>query len=630
MKFNNIPKWQRELDNFKDIKSTFIFEGDTRDIYPLFTGDNDSYKAINFINLNAYIDNFFNGESNIYDIIYYDTVNGFHNPFNTDHVKKVLSKNAVRQNDFTEKTKGTGKVFECDLLPASEIVKNALLSNQQNIEMSNRKPVVFVLNYASRYTLSPNSLDSMERKVFMNLYYASLHTNEVVVEMGVRKRNMLFVIVDKVNDLPPWFYLENPNIKTLSISTPNRFIREEYINIIFKELLSSDEKIKKERKKFVEATDGLKCDEIRKIKALAIKSKLPLSKLNDAVFLYKYGIKTDPWASLDMDELKNANKSISERVKGQNVAISKTLDVIKRSASGLSGIQHNASKSRPKGVLFFAGPTGVGKTELAKTIAEVLFGDESNCIRFDMSEYQQSHSDQKLLGAPPGYVGYEAGGQLTNAVKEKPFSILLFDEIEKAHPSILDKFLQILDDGRMTDGQGNTVYFSETIIIFTSNLGIYRSEVINGEEKKVQIVFKDDKYEDVKDKVIKEVKDYFNLKLGRPEILNRIGNNIIVFDFIRPNVTKLIVDKQLNNIKKNLKDTKKIDIITDDIRDFLVETANKNLENGGRGIGNIVEEYFLNPLSRYCFDYQIGENAAIYVQRINVKNGLITLECEVA
>ena len=124
------------------------------------------------------------------------------------------------------------------------------------------------------------------------------------------------------------------------------------------------------------------------------------------------------------------------------------------------------------GLMFFAGPTGVGKTEMAKAIAAFLFGDESFCIRFDMSEYAQEHSDQKLFGAPPGYVGYEEGGQLTNKLKANPFCVLLFDEIEKSHPKILDKFLQVLEDGRMTDSRGEIVYFSEAIIIFTSNFNI--------------------------------------------------------------------------------------------------------------------------------------------------------------
>jgi len=140
-------------------------------------------------------------------------------------------------------------------------------------------------------------------------------------------------------------------------------------------------------------------------------------------------------------------------------------------------MQHSSESSKPRGILFLAGPTGTGKTEIVKAIAEALFEDEKTLIRFDMSEYTAEHSDQKLFGAPPGYVGYDNGGQLTNAVKNNPFSILLFDEIEKAHPNIMDKFLQILEDGRMTDGQGNTVYFSETLIFFTSNVGISRETI---------------------------------------------------------------------------------------------------------------------------------------------------------
>ena len=212
--------------------------------------------------------------------------------------------------------------------------------------------------------------------------------------------------------------------------------------------------------------------------------------------------------AIDHEKIKNRDVLLRQRLMGQDQAISKTVNIVKRAVSGLSGLQHSSGQNKPRGVLFFAGPTGTGKTELTKALAEQLFGDENNCIRFDMSEFAESHADQKLFGAPPGYVGYEAGGQLTNAIKERPFSILLFDEIEKAHPSIMDKFLQILEDGRMTDGQGNTVYFSETLIIFTSNLGITQQYVdANGIERRAQLVSPSESYEEIVPKVLDAIKN---------------------------------------------------------------------------------------------------------------------------
>ena len=289
--------------------------------------------------------------------------------------------------------------------------------------------------------------------------------------------------------------------------------------------------------------------------------------------------------------------------------------------SGLQGSSH----TRPKGVLFFAEPTGTGKTETAKTLAEIVFGDESCCTRFDMSEYGQSHSDQKLLGAPPGYVGYEAGGQLTNAVKKNPFSILLFDEIEKAHPSILDKFLQILEDGRMTDSQGNTVYFSESIIIFTSNLGIY---TLGENGQREANVTSEMSYPEMSMRVREAIEDYFKLQLGRPEILNRIGENIVVFDYIRPEVATLILNAQVQKIIKNLAVDKHITVtIADDVMDVLTAQALNNLSNGGRGIGNVVENLLINPLSRYLFDHELFENATIHVDALDLDALPPSLQC---
>lgn len=267
--------------------------------------------------------------------------------------------------------------------------------------------------------------------------------------------------------------------------------------------------------------------------------------------------------------------------------------------TGLTGAQTAATSSRPRGVLFFAGPTGVGKTELARALTALIFGDERAYIRFDMSEFAAEHADARLLGAPPGYVGYDAGGELTNAVKAKPFSVVLFDEIEKAHPRILDKFLQILEDGRLTDGRGDTVYFSEAILIFTSNLGI---TVRDESSERRLLVQPGEAYEQVERKVRAAIADYFKFTLGRPEILNRIGDNIVVFDFIQPAVAERIFAGMLDNIARRVAEEHDLALhLSAAARQQLLEWCTQDLSDGGRGIGNRLETTFVNPLARALF-----------------------------
>jgi ATP-dependent Clp protease ATP-binding subunit ClpA len=265
-------------------------------------------------------------------------------------------------------------------------------------------------------------------------------------------------------------------------------------------------------------------------------------------------------------------------------------------------------------VLFFAGPTGVGKTELAKTITEFIFGSEHNYIRFDMSEFSQEHADQRLVGAPPGYVGYEVGGELTNAIRQRPFSVVLFDEIEKAHPKILDIFLQILDDGRLTSGRGETAYFSESLIIFTSNLGIYE---ITPTGEKIQRVTPDMPYSKIREKLIDAIQDHFKYRLGRPEILNRIGENIVVFDFLRPEHARGVLNKMLRNLRLKLEDEHKIQLSIDPyVENKLYEEVCKDLSMGGRGIGNKLEKIFINPLSTLLFELSPSAGDKVYVKDI--------------
>lgn len=615
------PKWQKELDIFDRIKPIVILEGNVLDKYQ-YSGD-DGMQQGSILRLTEYLHYHFKNEG-YQNIVFYDSIRGFYNNCEEGYIQKFaqLVQANVADSCISAEFRGRNAT-------AARLTRTAITQNKE--------ATTVIMDFASRYITSPDNMEQSEVDSFTVLMQASLEGKDVKTEQGILK-NLVILIVNKINDIPAWFYLDNPNVKTITLRTPEKEERELLVKgdnfpTFFAGDIYVDEfpyynenpsELEKIQDRFVALTEGFSFTELNGLRRLCKNERIHIKDMCDVIDLYKYGIKDNPWNKLSISELKTAEEDFRKRVKGQDYAIVKTLDIIKRAVTGMSGVQ-TASHGKPKGVLFFAGPTGTGKTETAKTLAEKLFGDEKCCIRFDMSEYGQSHSDQKLLGAPPGYVGYEAGGQLTNAVKNNPFSILLFDEIEKAHPSILDKFLQILEDGRMTDGQGNTVYFSETIIIFTSNLGIYQTTV-SGERK--QVVSSDMSYEEVQSKVREGIEHYFKLELGRPEILNRIGENIVVFDFIRESVAGEILDSQINRIINNLKMDKGIKLVlSDQAHDTLLNAAIGNLDNGGRGIGNIVESMFINPLSRYMFDHELFSDCEIVVESIVNENMTYSLKC---
>lgn len=361
---------------------------------------------------------------------------------------------------------------------------------------------------------------------------------------------------------------------------------------------------------FIDGTEGLLLADMNAIATLARVESVPIGKIADAVRRYKVGVTEDPWLRIDREKIRNAELTIRKRVKGQPHAVTHMLDLVKRAMTGV-GVQRKGN--RPRGVAFLAGPTGVGKTELAKTITSLLFGDESAYIRFDMSEFSSEHSDQRLIGAPPGYVGYDVGGELTNAIRERPFSVVLFDEIEKAHPRILDKFLQILDDGVLTSGRGDRVYFSEALIVFTSNLGIFREAELG---RRVPNVVPEDSFDDIGTKVLSEIQRHFKLVLNRPEILNRIGENIIVFDFIRENVAQDIFDQMIGAALDDIA-SQGISIELDPPSVVaLKHRCLSDLSNGGRGIRNQIEAHLINPLARGMFDQDAKPGDSFLVTNI--------------
>lgn len=616
MKKHSIPKWQQEISSFKGIKSTFIIEGNINDFYPIYEAQEEEQTPKAFVDLNMTLFKLFNEsmQESSYDFMFCDPATGIYNKFGDKfgNIEEMMKKYSSSANSNEEFSFGFDRLFKksCkvdDIEKLSNTIRNAI------VDTDREKPVVVVMNFASRYISSPTTLEATENKMFLNLLFASLNAVKINDQF-----NTLIMVVEKFNDLPAWFYYNNPNVRTISIPNPDKDIRTIFIDKEYSEF-ENNEELLKIKDKFIDVTDGLKHRELKELRSLyqRISQKKPDTSLLDAVSIYKYGIIENMWHSIDKEKIAHLDELLKQRVMGQDQAIAKTVNIVKRAVSGLSGLQHSSGQNKPRGVLFFAGPTGTGKTELTKALAEQLFGDENNCIRFDMSEFSESHADQKLFGAPPGYVGYEAGGQLTNAIKERPFSILLFDEIEKAHPSIMDKFLQILEDGRMTDGQGNTVYFSETLIIFTSNLGITQQYIDeNGVEKREQLVFPDESYEEIAPKVIDAIKNHF-----KPEVLNRIGNNLIVYDFIRPEAAKSIVKGQMKKINERILKQNKITIEADDCLEYYYKLANRNevLEMGGRGIGNLMEEEYINPLAEYIFEADCNEGDVVTASVVDDK-----------
>lgn len=490
-----------------------------------------------------------------------------------------------------------------------------------------------VLDFASRLTRQTAQLSEAEHRFFVAAEKLSLHAAPVVPREGTGAPlfNPVVWLANRAQDLPSWFTIDSERVASLIIGKPDYETRQaaalQLAPLFAGYAQASAEARVQCVKAFAEGTEGMPLTALSDITELADRQRLGLADMDDAVRCYKVGALDNPWRKDYLREkIRDAQAFIEDRVKGQHPAVVKTLDILKRSVMGLTGAQARSGGSRPRGVLFFAGPTGVGKTELAKTLTQLVFGDERAYLRFDMSEFAEEHTGARLLGAPPGYVGFDAGGELTNAVREKPFSVVLFDEIEKAHPRILDKFLQILEDGRLTDGRGDTAYFSETILVFTSNLGIFTEDA---QGQRVQSVQPGDPYEKVEATVRESIGNYFKYKLSRPELLNRMGDNIVVFNFISPPVAERIFDGMLRNVARRLQEEFKVRLaMPASVRAALLERCTRDLSNGGRGIGNQLESAFINPLSRALFACELEGKQQLAITAITEVDKVITLSVQ--
>jgi ATP-dependent Clp protease ATP-binding subunit ClpB len=309
------------------------------------------------------------------------------------------------------------------------------------------------------------------------------------------------------------------------------------------------------------------------------------------------GIPVSRMLESEREKLLKIEDRLEERIIGQREAVDEVANAIRRSRAGLS------DQNRPIGSFIFMGPTGVGKTELARALAEFLFDDENAMVRIDMSEYMERHSVSRLIGAPPGYVGYDEGGQLTEAVRRRPYSVLLLDEIEKAHPEVFNILLQVLEDGRLTDNKGHTVNFKNTIIIMTSNVGAH---LILEKSKHVNEQNREEIYQEIK----RDVMNLLRQEL-RPEFLNRVDEVIVFHSLLREHLKK-IVDLQLKRIQKQLSEQKMQINLSEPAKEYLAEIGYDPLF-GARPLRRVIQRKLVDQLAREILAGTISKGQVVNV-----------------
>ena len=501
------------------------------------------------------------------------------------------------------------------------------------VAQSNNPSLALVIDYTSQAVHTnqgPNP--AFERLMLSSLEIANSHAlfNGKPIRFpnvqgsGMCRRPIIW-LVDKIDDLPTWLAYGD-GIRQIPIPKPGIDARQQIAELLISGQVD-DSSITAVGKRFADATEGFSTRGMFEAVQLAKAAGSLSANIEAAVRAYREGLSDNPWQSPRLrEQLADGEQMLTRRVLGQDDAVARVLDILKRAALGLTGAHQRKPTTAPKGVLYFAGPTGVGKTEMAKAIAELVFADDQALVRFDMSEFQDNHAKIRLVGAPPSYIGYGSGGELTNAVRQRPNSIVLFDEMDKAGPEVYDLFLQILSDGRLTDGSGQTVHFGETVIIFTSNQGVAAAGDILRVDMNDPVQAA--RYENT---IRCAVESHFKDALGRPELLGRIGDNIVVFKPMYGSTAENLASKFIDTILSNVRIRVGNEIsICDEARNKLISLATRqeHLDMGGRGITLALEAYLTNPLGRALFDLPASVAAEI-VDIANDDQGQTTVELRI-
>lgn len=468
----------------------------------------------------------------------------------------------------------------------------------------------------------PIALDEAERKIMHLEIEREALNKELTIDTITAKQNKEIKSRIKQIDIEIADVRENTN------QLATRWKNEKSTVVDMRALKKELEQLKLDAENAEMVSDLGLAAEIRYGKIPAIESELEqkvekLKKLQKSRRILKEEITEEDIASVvsrwtgiplsrmleeERAKLIRMEEELSKRVKGQTEAIEKITSVIRRNRAGIS------DPNKPIGSFIFLGPTGVGKTELTKALAEFMFDDEKALVRVDMSEYMDRHSTSKLVGSPPGYVGYDESGQLTEAVRHRPYSVVLFDEVEKAHPEVFNMLLQVLDEGILTDSKGRKVNFKNTVIILTSNIG---SQFIQQMES-LGFSMNDQKqeYELTKEKVLDSLKDHF-----RPEFINRL-DEVVVFDVLSPEVVHEIVQVRVNEVAERLKQ-KGINLIVNNEALELMAKEGYDPQYGARPLNRLIQTKILNPVANHIIKDGVKQGEGVFV---DVKDGQLSVE----
>lgn len=570
MATEQMPAWVREIDLAFPVTAQFVVAGNIRDVHLVHTEGRTEMSTTEQLIVGLL-------DSHHYDLVYsYDPVDG---------IQLLFEREGVVAGDFFS-SGHLGRASSAATGRLADLVRNARVPQSPHVAV--------IISYASRlWAEEEHAGPDLRALLAVAEKQANGDKNLSLANPG-RFDCSVFWLADHPQDAPNWL-TRAVGVRTVNIPMPSLGLRTTAASLFLRRMRGTDTS-SAAGSLLADLSQGMTIRELDSVVTFATEHGIAASRMDEAVRSYRLGVPESPWSDpLLLDRLNQGAETIGQRVLGQPRAVAQALTVLTRSAMGLTGAQFDGSPSgRPQGILFFAGPTGVGKTELAKALAEILFGAQDAYIRFDMSEFSAEHSEARLIGAPPGYVGHYSGGELTNAVRERPFSLLLFDEIEKAHPRILDKFLQILEDGRLTDGSGETVYFSETVIVFTSNLGTSPAS-----SEDVDFAHWGDEYAETRAKVRRAIDRHFTEQLQRPELLSRIGDNIVVFDFISEAVGRALVARYVAAVIRRVASRQGVTLtVSNEVIAMVADRAVADLSFGGRGVGSIVESMLVNPLTR--------------------------------